>query len=226
MYPARTACYRGPVRGVIAVLCALPVGCGPVAGEPGGTGDTSLGSTTATPTGEATGSATASTSDAADPPPDLPAPNDPQAACAALCETTAACHGQPLDPGCVTRCVDGLGHGLGQASDNYQACVAADAALVACRAALDCEALADDSGYPSCDPAMRVMLGACRLCRSDAGWVDHDTCFMTELCEAGLTRIDCDEVTCVCTFEGAVTKICPGGCDPDGIPAKGLGCCR
>jgi hypothetical protein len=209
------------MRGVIAVLCALPVGCGPGSGDPTGTAESSTGSTTTTTT--PTGSEGASTVDTNEPPPtDLPtAPVDPEAACTALCETSAACNGHPFDPGCVTTCLDGLGHGSG----NEPGCIAADAALVACRAALDCEALADDSGYPSCDPELRVMLGACRLCRGSAGWVDHETCYMEDLCVEGLRRVECDDVTCVCTFEGAVTKICPGGCDPDGLPTKGFGCC-
>ncbi|MFZ6177277.1 hypothetical protein ACOXH8_01000 [Nannocystis pusilla] len=97
--------------------------------------------------------------------------------------------------------------------------------LTDCLATLSCEVVQDDGGVRACEPELRAMLEACSLCHSDAGWLDLDSCFIDDLCPEGLRRVECDASSCVCTFEGEVLAVCPGGCDPDGLPSGGFACC-
>lgn len=204
------------MRGRALSLVAL-IACGPTSpGEPDG----STAASSSTSTDASTTSTTAPTT--GDPPPDLPV--DPALACAAYCDAQPAC-GLPVTPECVEYCIDNLGHGAGNLKPG---CVTADAALVACFATLDCEALGDqDSRYRACEPRLRSMLAACALCRTESsGWVDEGSCHIQELCPDGRERIECDADVCVCTFEGEVTEVCPsGGCDPEGFPSSGFQCC-
>lgn len=206
------------MRRLVRCLSAALLGaCGPTPPEPGATATaTGTSSSSSTSSHDASGPVTTT----GEPRLDLP-PVTPEAACAALCETSAACSETTVDPECVEWCVDGLGHGSG----NKPGCIEADAVLTACRATLPCDVLQDEGGYRACDRELRAMLTACRLCHGLAGWIDQDTCFNDNLCPDGLERIECDAQSCVCTFEGEVLAVCPGGCDPDGLPSSGYACC-
>lgn len=202
---------------VRAILLAALIGCGPT--PPGET--VTDGSTAASST--ATDASTTSTTDPTTgaSPPDLPSV-DPEAACAAYCDTKAAC-GFPVTPECVEYCVNGLGQPAGGPKPG---CHEADAALTACLATLSCEVLEADDSERACDPELRAMLKACSLCHHSGGWVDADSCHIENLCPDGLVRIECDADVCVCTLEGVFTESCPSkGCEPEGFPSSGFQCC-
>lgn len=203
----------------LGLVCVVG-GCGPLADASTSSGGATAHGSSGASDDDSTGPGVPPTSSTGEP---APTPVDPEAACAAHCDAVAACRQVPVDAMCAATCLDGLGGGGG----DPQACRQADATLLACVATLPCDVLLAEAPQRACDPELRVMLGACGLCTGGAGWVDADTCFMDELCEDGLLRVECDATTCVCTEDGAFIRACPSnGCDSDGLPGDGLQCCR
>ncbi|MBK7827965.1 hypothetical protein [Nannocystis sp.] len=203
------------MRGIVLGLSCAAFACGPAAAPSTTDAETTTGATLAASTDEPspTSTAIASTGE--------PDPVEPEAACTALCDAKAACWQQPVDPACVQSCLFLLQTG------HDPECLPADAALTACLATLSCEILLGDNPSRACDPELRAMLTACRLCNISGGPVDANSCYSDELCPDGLLRIDCDNNTCICTLEGAVTRICPStGCGLEGFPNTPLTCCR
>ena len=206
------------MRRIVLGLSFTAFACGPAAAPSTTDAETTAATTLATTLASSTDEPSPTSTTVAT---GEPEPVEPEAACAAVCDAKAACWQQPVDPGCEQSCLFLL-H-----TDPDPACSPADAALTSCLATLSCDVLLSDHPDRACDPELRAMLTACRLCHNSGGPVEPNSCYSDELCPDGLLRIDCDDNTCICTLDGAVTRICPStGCGLEGFPNTPLTCCR
>lgn len=211
----------------LALTCTL-LACGPkpdgdeasgTTDASGTTADTAEPTTGASTTGDPSGpgSASADTTAADSTGPD-PTGGPFADACAAYCEQSQTCFGEPADASCVEECLDPL--------DGE--CQALFEKFVECSAALDCAEFEDFENNACFSDYEKLEDMDCfsdQVCSASVGG-DGDTCSMETRCpDEPAELVECDPEGCTCFLDGEMAKVCPEGmCDANGVPS--IDCCE
>jgi hypothetical protein len=180
----------------------------PTTGAPT-TGDTSG-------TGSASADTTAGTGDTTGPDPTGGGPFAD--VCAAYCEQSQTCFGEPADDSCVEECLDPLDERCQELWEKF----------IECSAELDCDEFEDFENNKCFSDFEKLEEMDCfsdQACTVGVGG-EGDTCSMERRCpDEPVERVDCDPDGCTCFIDDEPVKMCPEGmCDANGSPS--IDCCE